>query len=71
MQYTDKTMLTDKYGQLIPQGYDPNKDEFYPLKMEHVGYAADTKPAGRKGDEFLELDTKDLYIHDGSNWVVF
>lgn len=38
---------------------------------EYVGYSDETKPVGEKRDSFLELDTKDLYIHDGNNWVVF
>jgi len=69
--YTGKRMLTDEIGQLIPQGYDPNKDEFYPLKVEYIGYSTETKPTARKGDEFVELDTKYLYIHDGIEWVRF
>lgn len=41
-------------------------------KAEYVGYSTDTKPEGEKGDSFLELDgDKNIYIHDGTKWVVF
>lgn len=44
-----------------------------PVKQtgSYVGYSADTKPtSAKKGDSFLELDTKDVYIYDGGKWVV-
>jgi len=41
--------------------------------MEYYGKSTDTKPtAGVKiGSTFLEIDTKQVYIFDGTNWVVF
>jgi len=41
--------------------------------MEYYGKSTDTKPtAGVKiGSTFLEIDTKTVYIFDGTNWVVF
>jgi hypothetical protein len=43
------------------------------LTGSNVGYSTDTKPTTgvKKGDTFLELDTKDVYIYDGALWVVF
>lgn len=38
---------------------------------DFVGYSTETKPVGVRGNTFLELDTKDVYIHDGTDWVVF
>src|SRR5699024_329437 len=35
----------------------------------NVGYSDDEKPSGNKGDSFLELDTLDVYMNDGSEWV--
>jgi len=37
-------------------------------KNSHVGYAATTKPAGKNGDSFLELDTGKVFMHDGTKW---
>ena len=39
------------------------------LTGSYVGYSNETKPTGKKGETFLELDTLDVYIHDGSEWV--
>ena len=39
------------------------------LTGSYVGYSNETKPTGKKGETFLELDTLDVYIHDGSKWV--
>lgn len=35
----------------------------------NVGYSTETKPTGKKGDAFLELDTPNVYIFDGAEWV--
>jgi len=36
-----------------------------------VGYSSDPKPTNvPKGSDFLELDTKNVYVFDGSTWVV-
>ena len=39
------------------------------LTGSNVGYSDDEKPSGNKGDSFLELDTLDVYMNDGSEWV--
>lgn len=37
-----------------------------------VGYSTDVKPVNaNKNDQFIELDTKDVYFFDGENWVMF
>lgn len=36
-----------------------------------VGYSSETKPEGYKGQVFMELDTENIFIHDGNDWVVF
>jgi len=35
-----------------------------------VCYSNETKPAGTKGNNLLEIDTGNVYVHDGNNWVV-
>jgi len=38
----------------------------------YVGYSTEAKPTGvKKGNTFIELDTKKVLIYDGTNWVVF
>lgn len=38
----------------------------------YVGYSTNEKPLNvNKGDTFLELDTKEVFIFDGVDWVVF
>ena len=39
------------------------------LTGSYVGYSSEVKPAGRRGDAFLEIDTGNVYIHDGQRWV--
>lgn len=39
------------------------------LTGSYVGYSTETKPTGRKGEIFLEIDKLDVYVHDGSGWV--
>lgn len=41
-------------------------------EMDLVGKSTDTKPTSNipKGATFYETDTKDVYIWDGSTWVV-
>ena len=49
-----------------------NTDEqAIPVKLtgSYVGYSNDTKPTGKKGETFLELDTLDVYVNDGTKWV--
>lgn len=37
----------------------------------NVGYSTETKPSdSNKGDTFLELDTSDIFVYDGNDWVV-
>ena len=80
MPWTQKQMLRDANGDLIPQYWDVVEQEFKPLTGSdgandvrvagsYVGYPTETKPTGKKGETFLELDTLDVYIHDGSGWV--
>ena len=80
MPWTQKQMLRDANGDLIPQYWDVAEQEFKPLTGSdgandvrvaggYVGYSNETKPTGKKGETFLELDTLDVYIHDGSGWV--
>lgn len=43
--------------------------------VEYVGYSHEDKntiaPDAKRGDSFIELDTKDVYFYDGTQWVVF
>lgn len=45
------------------------------LTGSYVGYSYEDKntivPNPQRGDEFIELDTKDVYFYDGTQWVVF
>lgn len=45
------------------------------LTGSYVGYSTDDKssivPNPNRGDDFLELDTGNVYIYDGSGWVLF
>jgi len=36
-----------------------------------VGYSTEAKPTGERGDSYIEIDTKKVFIHDGRDWVVF
>ena len=42
------------------------------LTGSFVGYSTDTKPSTgvNKGDDFLEIDTGNVYIYDGTQWVM-
>lgn len=75
MAYHSKRMLKDADNKYIPQQFDQAKDEYEPLlKMEYYGLSTDTKPVPSvtpKGATFLEMDTKDVYINNGTTWVVF
>ena len=49
-----------------------NTDEqAIPVKLtgSYVGYSTEEKPVGKRGDTFLEIDTGNVYIHDGQRWV--
>lgn len=45
------------------------------LMGSYVGYSTDNKsaiaPNPKRGDDFLELNTGNVYIYDGSGWVLF
>lgn len=45
------------------------------LTGSYVGYSHEDKneivPNPKRGDEFIELDTKEVYFYDGTQWVVF
>lgn len=44
-----------------------------PLPVEHYGLVADTKPTSgnQLGDRFIEIDSKKVYIWNGTSWVEF
>lgn len=75
MAYNTRQLLMDLNNNPIPQQYDKANDSFVPLqKMEYYGKSTDIKPDSSltpKGATYLELDTKTVYINDGSTWVVF
>lgn len=64
---------------ILPQIWDHDKEEWIvtgtnnPLPTQVtgsiVGYSYEEKPEGNRNDQFLELDTKDVYFHDGVEWV--
>lgn len=84
-QYTTAPILVNSNGDPIPQYLDITdktdspQGTFKPLTNEtiqkvqltgsNVGYSNDTKPTGKKGETFLELDTLDVYVNDGTKWV--
>jgi hypothetical protein len=72
MGYNNKNLLTDNQNKPIPQEYDQANDIYVPLvKMEYYGKSADTKPLPSKtpiGATFMEIDTKDVYMNDGTVW---
>ena len=39
------------------------------LTGNHIGYSSEVKPTGKRGNTFLEIDTGNVYIHDGQKWV--
>lgn len=41
------------------------------LTGSNVGYSTDTKPVGKEGDTFVEIDTKKVFLHDGMKWSEF
>ena len=80
MPYRNKQMLRDANGDLIPQYWDVVEQAFKPLTGSdgandvrvtgsYVGYSSEAKPTGKRGDSFLEIDTGNVYIHDGQKWV--
>lgn len=84
-QYTTAPILVNSNGDPIPQYLDITdktdspQGTFKPLTNEtiqkvqltgsYVGYSSEVKPAGKRGDTFLEIDTGHVYIHDGQKWV--
>lgn len=50
--------------------YHPNGS---PIKITQnfVGYSDKPKPAGMNGDSYVELDTKKVFLHDGTDWREF
>jgi hypothetical protein len=75
MGYSTKSLLTDKDSKPIPQEYDQVNDVFIPLrKMEYYGKSTDVKPSPSItpiGATFMEMDTKDVYMNDGTSWELF
>ena len=47
------------------------EDQPIPVQLtgSNVGYSTEEKPSGKRGDAFLEIDTGNVYIHDGQKWV--
>ena len=42
------------------------------VQGNYVGYSTESKPTNAvKGNTYLELDTKKVFIYDGTKWVVF
>ena len=41
------------------------------LTGNNVGYSTEEKPEGNQGDTFIELDTKKVFLHDGTKWGEF
>jgi hypothetical protein len=75
MAYNNKSLLKDGGNLPIPQQYDQANDIYEQLKkMEYYGLSTDTKPSPSitpKGATFLEIDTKVVFINNGTQWVVF
>lgn len=58
-------------GILTPEPLDANGNPQVSLSGSNVGYSTDTKPtSAAKGDTFLEIDTENVYIYDGTKWVM-
>src|SRR5690606_16846245 len=56
-------------GIVVPKRISDEGHELTQLTGSNVGYSSEEKPTGKKGDAFLELDTLNVYIFDGSKWV--
>jgi len=75
----DETVRTGHDNPLPVANYTKKGNIWLPVSEENpvptqvtgsnVGYSNDTKPTGKKGDAFLELDTLNVYIFDGAEWV--
>jgi hypothetical protein len=74
MAYNAKNLLVDGGNRPIPQMFDRANDTYLPLeKMEYYGKSTDTKPLPNKtpvGATFMEVDTKNVYMNDGTTWSV-
>ena len=72
MSFNNKELLKDSQFKPIPQMYDQANDAYVPLvKMEYYGKSPDTNPSPSKtpiGATFMEVDTKDIYMNDGTLW---
>jgi hypothetical protein len=72
MAYNQKQLKSDSYGKPVPQMYNPVIDDFEVLtKMEFYGKSTDVKPTPATtplGATFMEVDTKNVYMNDGSAW---
>lgn len=71
---------------IAPQYYDERTEQFEVQKgrdgalyfvdsyraREHFGYSDEAKPVTnvKKGDSYFEFDTGDIYLFDGTVWVV-
>jgi hypothetical protein len=74
MAFNNKQLLSDFTGRPIPQQFDQANDTYTPiLKMEYYGKSTDVKPLPSKtpiGATYLEIDTKKVYLNDGTVWSV-
>ncbi|MED3562247.1 hypothetical protein [Bacillus xiapuensis] len=72
MAYNNKQLLIDQDNRPIPQQYDQANDIYVPLlKMEYYGKSTSTKPSPSKtpiGATYMEVDTKNIYMNDGTTW---
>lgn len=59
-------LMKQQQQQILDRLNQPVQTE---LTGSYVGYSNDTKPTGKKGETFLELDTLDVYVNDGTEWV--
>jgi hypothetical protein len=74
MAFNTKNLLTSADGHFIPQMYDAVNDTYVPLvQKEYYGKSTDTKPTTNvpTGASFLEMDTKNVFMYDGTTWIQF
>ncbi len=73
MSYNTKEIKRDVNNNPIPQQFNPATDEYEVLQvMEYYGKSTDTKPTANiaVGSTYFEIDTVEVFMWDGVNWVV-
>lgn len=64
----------DEDGNKVPVKISPTGEVLTQVTGSYVGYSSDDKsvivPNPQRNNDFLELDTGDLYVYDGTSWVV-